>query len=101
MPALPTAILTGQDRPARDADDVRSNFWTEVDGLQPSSLLNQKATKGKYSLQNILSIGGNRVMRPVLSPPTLPECDPILKGIVSYHIATSLFEGQVKELTYQ
>lgn len=94
-----SAISTAQQHPTRDTEDVSSNFLAEVDGLQPSSLLNQKATRGKFSMENILSIGRDLDSDPAQSTSFFPEGDPILKGIISYHIATSLFEGQVQQST--
>ncbi|KAI1620125.1 hypothetical protein EDD37DRAFT_674996 [Exophiala viscosa] len=64
--------------------------------LQPSSLLNKQATNGKYSLQNILSISDRLHLVDPKSASDLPEDDPISKGIVSFHIATSLFENFMK-----
>jgi hypothetical protein len=86
---LPVPAVTSTDQ----RDGVSSNVWAKVDGLQPSSLLNREATQGKYSLQSILSISRDLDMDQGESTSSLPEDDPILKGIVSYHIATSLFEG--------
>lgn len=95
MPAIESmeGTSTAPQQPPRDAEEASSNFLAEVDGLQPSSLLNQKATKGKFSMENILSIGRDLDSDPAQSPSTFPEGDPILKGIISYHIATSLFDG--------
>jgi hypothetical protein len=91
-----SAATTAQQPTSRDAEDVSSNFLAEVDGLQPSSLLNQKATRGKFSMENILSISRDLDSDPAQPPSAFPEGDPILKGIISYHIATSLFEGYVE-----
>ena len=91
---LPATSSLQQDTSC-EVDDADSNFLSEVDGLQPSSLLSQSATKGKFSMANILSIGRDHDGDPTQPPSALPEGDPIIKGIVSYHIATSLFEGCV------
>ncbi|RAO72248.1 uncharacterized protein BHQ10_008260 [Talaromyces amestolkiae] len=79
-----------------DAEDGSSNFLAEVDGLQPSSLFNKQATRGKFSMENILSIGRELDSDPAQSPSTFPEGDPIMKRVISYHIATSLFEGFIR-----
>ncbi|OKL59898.1 hypothetical protein UA08_04538 [Talaromyces atroroseus] len=92
---LPAATSTDQRHPGHDhRDSVSSNVWAKIDGLQPSSLLTREATKEKYSLQSILSISRDLDMDQAESTSCLPEDDPVVKGIVSYHIATSLFEGQ-------
>ncbi|KAH8896907.1 hypothetical protein GQ53DRAFT_638910, partial [Thozetella sp. PMI_491] len=85
---------TEQDssRNVHDPDEAGSDFWAESEGLQPSSLLNKQAMKGKFSLQNLLTIShGLHLIKE--SGTTLSADDPINKKILSYHIATSLFEG--------
>lgn len=86
---------TAEQQASGDAEDGSSNFLAEVDGLQPSSLFNKQATRGKFSMKNILSIGRELDLDPAQSPSTFPEGDPIIKRVISYHIATSLFEGYV------
>lgn len=86
---------TAEQQASGGAVDGSSNFLAEVDGLQPSSLLNKQATRGRFSMENILSIGRDLDSDPAQSPSAFPEGDPIIKGIISYHIATSLFEGYV------
>ncbi|KAI1608234.1 hypothetical protein EDD36DRAFT_423657 [Exophiala viscosa] len=82
--------------PGPNQDEAGRNFWADGEGLQPSSLLNKQATNGKYSLQNILSISDRLHLVDPKSASDLPEDDPISKGIVSFHIATSLFENFMK-----
>lgn len=88
-----SATSTAPQHALHDTEDASSSFLAEVDGLQPSSLLNKKATTGKFSMETILSIGKDLDSDPAQSPSALPEGDPVLKGITSYHVATSLFEG--------
>lgn len=80
--------------PDQNPDETGSDFWAESEGLQPSSLLNKQAMKGMFSLQNLLTISHG--LNPAKeASATLSVDDPVNKRIVSYHIATSLFEGHV------
>ncbi|KAF5000828.1 hypothetical protein FGRMN_1436 [Fusarium graminum] len=80
--------------------DAESDFWASSEGLQPSSLLNEQAAKGKFSLENILSTSHDNANHSDESGliSSLPEDDPVLQGMVSYHVASSLFEGFMKRL---
>jgi hypothetical protein len=89
----PTVVSESHLFPEQNQDAAGSDFWADVEGLQPSSLLNKQATKGKYSLRNILSFNHRLHLDKSKGVPSLSEDDPITKGIVSFHIATSLFEG--------
>lgn len=90
-----------QQRPSRTRDGRSSHFWAEVDGLQPSSLLNREAARGRFSMQNILSVSSEQDIDSAQSNSSISEDDPILQGLVSYHVAASLFEGQVTIPNYE
>ncbi|EME81276.1 uncharacterized protein MYCFIDRAFT_140249 [Pseudocercospora fijiensis CIRAD86] len=77
-------------------------FWADPDGFNPPSLLNRHASKGNFSLQNILSTNIEAPKKPTsgeisASAPRSPG-DPITKGIINMAIAESLFEGFMKNL---
>jgi hypothetical protein len=71
------------------------DFWSSNIGLQPDSLLGRQTSKDKSSLRNILSIRGDMLQSQNEVEPLGNPCagDPVISGIVPYHIATSLFEG--------
>lgn len=72
------------------------NFWTQSSGFRPSDVLNRQATRGDFSLQNVLSTEhGHAPERNTLSA---SGDDPIEKGFVNLHVATSLFDGFMKHL---
>ena len=75
------------------------DFWSSTTGLQPDSLLGQQTGKDKSSLRGILSIRGNMLQGQKDVEPLGDPCagDPIVNGIVTYHLATSLFEGYEEE----
>lgn len=78
----------GMDRTAR------GGFWTHARGFQPADVLNRQASRGMFSLQNVLSTrhGTNTQQSPQDTSPH----DPIVKGLVNIHVAASLFEGFMK-----
>lgn len=75
--------------------DTSTDFWAQSEGLQPSSLLNEQASHGKFSLSNVLSTAHGARLDATKELVAISEDDPIGKGIVSYHIGASLFQGQV------
>ncbi|EXJ78261.1 hypothetical protein A1O3_09422 [Capronia epimyces CBS 606.96] len=97
---LPSHAGPSENRPSShdnpNDNDGDTDFWAESEGLQPSGLLNRRAMKGKYSLQNILSIGHGMHLDKAKAAAPIIEDDPVRKGVVPYHIATSLFEGFMK-----
>ncbi|KAJ9628107.1 hypothetical protein H2204_009509 [Knufia peltigerae] len=79
-------------------EDEDRDFLADSEGFQPSGLLNKQATTGAFSLKNILSTSPNIQPQASQDAVAIPEDDPVLKDIVSYHVATSLFEGFMKNL---
>lgn len=91
-----TEKAVGQE--GRDPDQHEpdgQDFWSSTTGLQPDSLLGQQTGKDKSSLRGILSIRGDVLQsQNDVEPLGDPSAgDPVVNGIVTYHIATSLFEG--------
>ncbi|KAH8674277.1 hypothetical protein BX600DRAFT_457295 [Xylariales sp. PMI_506] len=82
----------------REQNEPGSEFLAGSVGLQPSSLLNRQAMKGKFSLQNLLSTNHNLQLDKVTKDAALSQDDPINRGLVSYYVATSLYEGFMKSL---
>lgn len=74
---------------------VSVDFLAESQNLQPLGLLNRDAMEGRFSLENILSVNHNLHMNMLKASSTVPEDDPIRRGFVTYHIATSLFHGYI------
>ncbi|KIW17450.1 hypothetical protein PV08_04644 [Exophiala spinifera] len=87
-----------QMSPGNASEDEDRDFLADSEGFQPSGLLNKQATTGAFSLKNILSTSPNVEHNTSKDTATIPEDDPVRKNIVSYHIATSLFEGFMKNL---
>jgi hypothetical protein len=81
--------------PCSNQNDAGSGFLDGAVGLQPSSLLNRQAMKGKFSIQNILSTNHNLNLDKPKDPVAFPADDPINAGVIPYHLATSLFDGFV------
>ena len=52
-------------------------------------------------MQNILSVSSEQDIDSAQSNSSISEDDPILQGLVSYHVAASLFEGQVTIPNYE
>lgn len=69
-----------------------SDFWVLLEGFRPSGLLNQQASVGKLSLENITH-GHNESDATSRADHTydIPANDPVRLGIVNSTIATSLF----------
>jgi hypothetical protein len=72
---------------------VSVDFLAKSQNLQPRGLLNKDAIEGRFSLENVLSINHSLHMNMLKSSSTIPEDDPIRRGFVTYHVATSLFHG--------
>ncbi|KAL4881817.1 hypothetical protein BJY04DRAFT_207301 [Aspergillus karnatakaensis] len=92
------AIKHPQDEPLhireRDPD-----FWAEPDGFQPHSLLNRLAMRGKFSLQNILSVEPEpRDSRPRASAVQISPDDPVLLGLINTQVALSFLDYFMQKL---
>ncbi|KAL4962415.1 fungal specific transcription factor domain-containing protein [Aspergillus stella-maris] len=81
------------DPPVRETD-----LCAELDGFQPHSLLSHQAMRGKFSIQNILSVDqrvppteGRRRASETISLPLSPE-DPIVLGLVNAQVASCLLD---------
>ncbi|KAF2635882.1 hypothetical protein P280DRAFT_501671 [Massarina eburnea CBS 473.64] len=74
-----------------EPESTTRDFWADSDGFQPSSLLNRKAARGNFSLQNVLSTRSEPTSATTSSSSARTE-DPIAKGVINHAIATSLFE---------
>lgn len=85
LPSPPYRI----ERPHKD-------FWTQSNGIQPADVLSRRATSGMFSLQNILSTQHTDTSQ--RTSQDFDEDDPIDKGLVNLHVATSLFDGFMKHL---
>lgn len=73
---------------------AESRLFPPSNSLQPLSLLNARALEGEFSLDNILSTkeSGQQGMSQNLAP---MHGDPIIDGLISYHVGASLFHGYV------
>lgn len=89
------SVSLDQMSPGRAPEEEDRDFLADSEGFQPSGLLNKQATTGAFSLKNILSTGPSVQHHTSKDAAAIPEDDPVRKDIVSYHIATSLFEGYV------
>jgi hypothetical protein len=71
-------------------------FWTQSNGFRPSDVLSQQATRGNFSLQTVLrtEYGG----APQCGTNNTADDDPVDKGLINLHVATSLFDGFMKHL---
>ncbi|KAF1830252.1 hypothetical protein BDW02DRAFT_633789 [Decorospora gaudefroyi] len=72
------------------------DFWTKNKGFRPADILNRQTTRGDFSLQNVLSTEHGHA--PEEHTQHISDDDPIHKGLVNLHLATSLFEGFMKNL---
>jgi hypothetical protein len=70
-----------------------TNIWTNSDSFQPAGILNKQATKGAFSLQNILSTQQSSKFRRTQPPSNLPVDDPVEMGLINPHVAASIFDG--------
>jgi hypothetical protein len=70
-----------------------TNIWTNSDSFQPAGILNKQATKGAFSLQNILSTQQSSKLRHPQLPSNLPADDPVEMGLINPHVAASIFDG--------
>ncbi|KAL4805782.1 hypothetical protein BDV18DRAFT_160657 [Aspergillus unguis] len=68
-----------------------NDFWSGSDGFQPHGLLSHQAMKGKFSLQNILSVD-HGLSDQSRESESIPASDPIILGLVNAHVASSLLE---------
>ncbi|UPX14897.1 uncharacterized protein EKO05_0005368 [Ascochyta rabiei] len=71
-------------------------FWTQNDGFRPSDILSRQATRGDFSLQNVLSTEHEHAAEQRIQG--ISDDDLIDKGLVNFHVATSLFDGFMKHL---
>ncbi|KAL4972487.1 hypothetical protein BDW66DRAFT_162867 [Aspergillus desertorum] len=71
---------------------ARPDFWDESDSFQPHSLLNHQAMRGKFSLQNILSVDHGSDARLSEPGPHVDPDDPVVLGLVNEQVAISLLE---------
>ncbi|XPS81575.1 hypothetical protein M3J07_013536 [Ascochyta lentis] len=71
-------------------------FWTQSSGFQPADILSRQATRGTFSMRSVLSTQHGDTPQQTLQKVT--EDDPIDKGLVNVHVATSLFDGFMKHM---
>ncbi|KAL3477035.1 fungal-specific transcription factor domain-containing protein [Aspergillus californicus] len=74
------------------------DFWAESDGYQPHSLLNHQAMKGKFSLQNILSIDEGLAEHAPSSPESVSPDDPISLGLLNIQVASCLVQSFMQRI---
>ncbi|KAL2819720.1 hypothetical protein BJX63DRAFT_381528 [Aspergillus granulosus] len=87
-----------QDRPVATASGrPRADFFAESESFQPHSLLSHQAMKGRFSLQNILSVDHGTDPRPSDSH-AVPAGDPIVLGLINMQVASSLLEYFIEKI---
>jgi hypothetical protein len=89
--SLPTVRVASPSTHVRE----ESRLLSPSNNLQPLSLLNARALEGEFSLDNILSTKETGQQDASKSSASL-HGDPILGGLVSYHVGASLFHGYVE-----
>lgn len=99
FPSEPSSQHHDFGRPVEIAPkaNINSEIWTEPENLQPPGLF-KRPMKGKFSLENILcasDVSDDTTRLTAKSASTPHRGDPIQRGLVSYYIATSLFQGLV------
>lgn len=90
---VPQRVLLELHSPDRQGQD---EFWTHARGFQPADILNRQTSRGMFSLQNVLSTQHGTTSQPLSQDKS--SDDPVVRGLVNVHVASSLFEGFMRHL---